>query len=108
MKKWSELTIVEKVKILVLLASVALLTVLVVQNYKVVALTLFFWEVKISLIVLIAISGFLGFLISFLKGSIKIKRIKKEMAVLQGLKKGAENLNPNPNSSASSSGSKQQ
>jgi hypothetical protein len=65
----------------------------VIQNYKAVQLSIFFWDLKISLIVLIALSGGLGFLISFLKDSIKIKRIKEEMAVLKGLKKGIEQNN---------------
>jgi uncharacterized integral membrane protein len=93
MKKWNELTMIEKVKLITLLVSVILLTILVIQNYKAVQLSIFFWDLKISLIVLIALSGGLGFLISFLKDSIKIKRIKEEMAVLKGLKKGIEQSN---------------
>ena len=90
MKNWNELNIIEKAKLISLGTSIILLTILVIQNYKAVQLSIFFWDLNVSLILLIALSGALGFTISYLKDSIKFKRMKSEMEEIKNAKQAVE------------------
>lgn len=96
MKNWGEMNSLEKLRFIGLGICIILFVTLIVQNYQAVTLTLFFWKVKVSLILLILISAALGFLIAFFKDSVRIKTLRKENKLLNGALEAVESSKSSP------------
>jgi uncharacterized integral membrane protein len=67
-----------KTKIILLMVIIVLFTIFVSQNTQVVELNIYFWQVQMSLIVLLSLIGFVGLLAGFIVARVYHHSVKKE------------------------------
>lgn len=81
---WLTLTVFGRIKLIVMILLMILLIVFITQNWKEIELSLIFWNVKISLTLIIFLALITGYLISFFTSFKKIN--KKELEIKKLIK----------------------
>jgi len=76
-KKWSEYTVGEKIKIIVIIVMIILFIVFAGQNWEKVKFEFMIWQLNFSLFVALLFSFLLGILVSFILSRVKTKPLKK-------------------------------
>jgi len=64
-----------KTKTIIFIIIWSLFLVLLIQNAQIVTLQVFFWEISMSRIILIAIAALIGFLLGFMSAGMKRKSL---------------------------------